>query len=157
MKGSVLDLPFIGVALLGGAISIFFVYLMLTNFTAGLPASETEAVGVMNAGMVTFTLFDQLFMVAAVGMCIFSVISAFFVDSHPVFFIFSVIGLMVVIFINTLLVNVFWEFATNPALIAVANNFPYIIIFMKNLPIITLLFGLLIAIVTHGKAGGGSQ
>lgn len=159
MKGSVFDLPIIAIMLLVGGLSIIVVYVVLSSFTAAIPTGvtgSTEALGVLNSGKAAFTAMDTAFLLLGVGLCLVSVISAFYINSHPAFFIFSIIGLVVVILINTMVANVFNEFATNSAIVAYANDFSFMVLFMQNLPVISLVFGIMIAILTHAKPGGGS-
>jgi len=158
MKGSVLDLPIIAIILLGGVIAVIVGFMVFSSINNAWPAAAgVQSKYVLNKAVSTFTLFDQVFLMGAMGLCIFSIISAFYVNSHPVFFIFSMIGLGVVILINTVIANVFWEFVNAPAIATYANSFPFMVTFMKNLPLISGIVGLLIAIATHGKPGGGGS
>ena len=156
MRGSVLDLPIIAIILLGGVIAVIVGFMVFSSINNAWPtAAGTQSHYVLDKAISTFTLFDQVFLMGAMGLCIFSIISAFYVNSHPVFFIFSMIGLGVVILINTIVSNVFWEFVSSSAISSYANSFPFMVTFMKNLPLISGVVGLLIAVATHGKPGGG--
>jgi hypothetical protein len=156
MKGSVLDLPIIAIILLGGCLAVIVGFMVFSNIEANWPeAAGVQSAYVINKAVSTYTLFDQVFLMGAMGLCIFSIISAFYVNSHPVFFIFSMIGLGVVILINAVISNVFWEFVNSPAISTYANSFPFMVTLMKNLPLISGIVGILIAVATHGKPGSG--
>lgn len=156
MKGSILDLPVISAMLLGSALVIFIVYLVLTNFFAAWPAAGASY-DILEKGVEAFGMFDYMFLFFATGLSAFSIISAFFVNSKPIFFVFSVFMLALVILVSALVANVFYEFATSSTFSSVAIAFPYITLFMSNLPLFSLAVGLVVAIVMHGKPTGGRE
>lgn len=159
MKGSITDFPVIMALLLSGSLTIFIVYYVLNAFYAAWPAAIAgpESVYVLTTGIAAFSVFDYMFVFLAVGLGMFSVVSGFFIDSHPIFFAFSVLLLLpIVILTSAQITNVFNEIAMSPQIVATANQFPYIVLFMRNLPLFFLVMGILVAIAVHGKPGGGS-
>lgn len=154
MKGSMLDLPIIMALLLGGALSIFIVYLILINFQAAWPVAGVSADNLSTA-MSGFRTFDYMFILFAVGLSGFSIMSAFFIRSHPIFFVFSAIFLLPLsILLSAQATNVFDAVATTEPFVPVSNAFPYIFMFMHNLPSFCLITGLLIAIALYAKPVG---
>lgn len=159
MKGSITDFPVIMALLLSGALSIFLVYYVLSAMSSAWPVALTgaESAYVLTTGLAAFTVFDYMFIFLAVGLGLFTVVSGFFIDSHPIFFAFSVLLLLpIVILTSAQITNVFNEIAISADMVAVSNQFPYIVLFMRNLPLFFLVMGILVAIAVHGKPGGGS-
>ena len=155
-KGSLMDLPFVLVMLLSGALTIFVVYLVISSIYAAWPASMVTSRGILQRGLEMFTIFDYMFLVFAVSLGMFTVVAAFFVESHPIFFIFSfIIMLPIVILTSAQITNVFDAFATSTVFTAVSNQFPMIVIFMRNLPLFMLSLGSILAILMYAKPGGG--
>jgi hypothetical protein len=155
MRGSLLDVPIIGVILLSGAITIFVVVLMLNAINNAWPvAGESKAV--LTAGVNSFRTFDYMFVIVAVGLGCFSIISAFFIKSHPAFYIISAILLIPVTVLGAAqITNVFMEFASSGVMVATANAFPYIVTFMQNFPTFCLVISILIAIAMYAKPESG--
>lgn len=154
MKGSMLDLPVIMALMLSGAIMIWIVYLILSSMYAAWPVGG-ESLDILETGIQTFSLFDTVFLMLAVGLGMFTIVSAFFIDSHPVFFVFSaLIMLPIVILTSAQITNVFVEFATAVPFQPVTAEFPFIYTIMINLPLFMLVIGIFTAIVMHSKSGG---
>lgn len=157
MKGTLTDLPIIMVLLFGGALTIFITYFVLGEIFAVFPTDVTQSTQIFQKGIDAFTVFDQMFLVFAIGVSMFTVISAFFIDSHPVFFIFSALLMLpIIIFGSAQVTNVFYEFATTSTFTSVSNTFPYITTFMTHLPLFFLIIGILTAVVMHAKPSGAS-
>jgi hypothetical protein len=161
MKGSILDLPIILVILLVGAITVFLVYYVLTAVYSVWPsttAAELQSKQLMARGIEAYTIFDQMIVVLSVGLGMFSVMSGFLIDSHPMFFIITALLLLpIIIYTSAVMTNVFDMFATTDAMISVSNTFPYTVILMRNLPLFSLILGAFIAIATHAKSGSRIQ
>jgi len=155
MKGSLLDLPIVIVLLFAGAITIFIVFLILSSVNSAWPVAG-ESKTVLQAGVDVFSVFDYMFLFFATGLGVFVIISGFMIDSHPVLFVFSALFLLpICIFLAAQVANVFNEFATTSAFLPVANEFPYMMVFMRALPIFCLVIGILTAIAVHAKPSGG--
>lgn len=87
-----------------------------------------------------------------------SVILAFFIDTHPVFYIPYMIGAFVVTFVSWILREAFLEFVdTFPAFQSIYSSFPVTNTFMANLPYYTLLSCVVIATVQYSKADRGNN
>lgn len=155
MKGSLLDLPIILVLVFAGAITIFIVFLVLSAVNSAWPVSGVSK-DMLQAGVNAFSVFDYMLLFFGIGLGAFTIISGFLIDSHPMLFVFSaVILLPISIFLAAQITNVFNEFASTAAFVPVANEFPYVMVFMRSLPIFCLIIGILTAIAVHAKPGGG--
>lgn len=155
MKGSIQDLPLILVVMLSSGITVMVVYLLLSQFYAAWPMTG-ESLTILETGVETMQVFDYMFLFFAVSLSLVSIISAFFIKTKPIFFIFSIILLVVVIAVSTVVTNVFDKFITTDTFLPIANNFPYTVIIMRNLPLFCLVVGIVISVVMYGKPTGGT-
>jgi len=154
MKGSMLDTIPMMALFLAGSLAILICLQVLTAFDSNFPvdAQTPHAQYVINRGLETFSMFDYMFLFYTIGIGLFVIVSSFFIDTHPVFFVFGVLLLLpIIIFMGAQISNIFYEFATADVMASVANQFPYTVIIMSNLPTYFLLIGLLIAIVMYVK------
>jgi uncharacterized membrane protein len=71
------------------------------------------------------------------------------VRRHPVFFVFFVIILAIILFVSGAFSNVYQEMANNPDLADVAAQLTFIDNIMTYLPFIIGIFGFLLAIVMY--------
>lgn len=106
--------------------------------------TNNESNAVMNDFMDrTPTSFDSTWIVIFVLFWIGAVILAFFVDSHPVFFTFSLILIIIVLVIGGYLANLYDEFNTD---LGVGSSFPMTTYVMGHL--IQFLLGIIVSILT---------
>lgn len=152
-----LDLPVILAVLFGGALTIFVVYFIIMSLSNAWPAAAgPESAAILSKGVVALQTFDYMFVIFAVGLGMVTIISGFFIDSHPAFFAFSALLLIpIIILTSAQITNAFDAVASSTFMIPVSNQFPYIVMFMRNLPLFCLIIGIVTAVVTHGKPGGG--
>ncbi len=150
MKGSILDFLFIFIFLLIFAISTIVGSVILSNY-----ADMSSNLGVSNISIsqaqTTIANLDYVFIFITFGMAIAVVVGAFMIRTHPVFFVISLFGLLFIILISGQLANVYLEFAQNAQLISTAANYPYMELIFQNLPLITAVFGIIVAIVAYSK------
>ena len=70
-------------------------------------------------------LMDNLILMAFVLFTLFTILSAFMLDTHPIFFIISVILLVAVFVVAGLMANVFDDVMSESTLAPYANEFVY--------------------------------
>lgn len=115
-----------------------------TSFNVTQASSQTlGSVGIFN------TLFPFL-LTGLIGMVI---VSAMFMDSHPVFFFVSLIILGVVILLGIVFSNIYQQITTDTAFGDTADNFSIMNIFLKKLPWVIAIVIFIIAIVLYSKSG----
>lgn len=149
-KGSVLDVTFI-LPLIGvGIISVFVVAVILVSMEAAWPFTG-ESLTVLQTGISAIYIFDQMIIWFAVGTSIFAIASAYFSRSHPIFFVFSMILLSLVIFFSAQLANALNAFIITGAFATIANNFPLVVTLVRNFPLFAMLIGILVAIAMYAK------
>ena len=96
-------------------------------------------------------MVDQIFIFAMIGLSIIAIISAFFVLSHPVFYIFIAILLGFLAWINAVYADIYEAFATEAEVITIAEKFVIIPHVMRWFPAIMLVLSIFIAIIMCAK------
>lgn len=158
MKGTVLDLIVMVVILCAFFIAVLFglkVYNEMsgeefwTQTTAGQTASQSLER--------TFDIMDYAFLFILVGSGIGTIISAFFIQTHPVFFVVSFLILIIMIAVSPIISNAFMEVAANEHFSTEADSMDIMMHSMGELPIVITVFGILVTIVLYAKYGRGDN
>lgn len=107
-------------------------------------AEAKNVTGTLNSNYIP--LMDNLFIFAFVLFAVFTVISVFMLDSHPIFFIISVILLVAVLIVSMLLGNAFEEIMQDPEITSYSNQFTYTSWIMEH--IVMVVIGLAAMVLT---------
>lgn len=89
-----------------------------------------------------------------VGLILFTVVSAFFIRTHPIFFIINLILLTIVIAMSPIVSNTFMGLYTNEATTESAQKFDVMTLVIGNLPIIFGAMLVFVIIALHSKGSG---
>ena len=150
MRGTIVDTIPIMVITFVLLIGLVVGSLLYTEF------SQTDVWNETYSGDVETTLsvldYGTLFIVIILGMS--TVISAFFIKTHPVFFPVSLILLLVVLMISGPLTNAFMGVAQDEKLVDTSNQFTVTLQTLGNLPYIILVLSAMILIGLYAKPGG---
>lgn len=144
------------VAIIGFVVffAVVFTYMFLAQFQAAadsiLPTAAKQAV---QSGMDQFLIWDQGIILLIAGLWIVSLIGAAMINSHPIFFVATVMLLVCSIFVGATITNIFIEIAGNAEIASYANLFPLSIQFFQNLPLWLMVMTLSIGIVMFGFGG----
>ena len=150
MRGSILDLIPITLMIFIMAIFGVFGYFILTSF-ANSPLNETAAAPFIVQGQNTLKVFDQAFLFLTFMIILGTAIAAFFVRTHPVFFIVGLILTVIMVFIGAILTNIFYELVSSPALTSSAEAMSGMTQLILYLPTIILVAALLIFVALYAK------
>ena len=169
-KGNLFDLPLIFVLLLIISVFIiltFFVYDKIQialgtspsfNTTGSIATNNTQPI--LSNSRSGFLSFDRLFFYGFIGLALFVLISAFFINSHPIFFIFGLLMLVLIVTLTAVISNSYNALESGSTeLQTTANLFPLMQNIMNNLPIWATVIGfltLIILIMKPGTIGGGN-
>jgi len=97
--------------------------------------------------------FDSMFMIIFVLFWVGAIILAFFVDTHPIWFILSVIGLIAILMVAGVMANTFVEL--NDSLIeeGMSSNMPMMLYVMEHLVqfIVGIVFTIFISLFAKSK------
>lgn len=100
-------------------------------------------------------LFDNMFLFILIALWAGALISAYLIDTHPIFFIITLLGLIIFLVTVPVLSNFMQEFFTDTDLAEFYVQFPIITYVIEHLLVIAIIMGFSIAIVLYAK--GRSQ
>jgi len=152
-RGSLYDLIFIGVILLSFAVGTMIAFKISSEINAQFQASgdiTTEGKTAYNSINNMYPgIIDNSFLLLTMGLSIFALILAMMVRIHPVFFVFYLILLVIVIFMSGVFSNIYLEMANNPEMLAIADQISFTTHIMAALPFIVGVIGFILAIVMY--------
>lgn len=151
MKG-ISDILFIMLFIFVFGISLFFGYAILDVMSEQtILTNNTIANATINQGLVGFQVFDASILFLAVGMGIAAAISAFFIRTHPIFFIFSFTIWVLTFVVAAVFSNIFAEFAASAPLVNISLVLTNTVQVITNFPQLVALIGFLILIALYAK------
>jgi hypothetical protein len=156
MKGSVFDIPVIFIIILFIAISIIFGFIVLSNFgTAidGMSDMPTEAKAAVSSIITIYKFFDAGLAILFVGLVITTVLLARNIPTHPVYFILSVLAMVIVMIFCYVIKEIYSAIASNAAVVAYSNQFPLTALLMDNIPMLALGIFVLISFAMYTSGG----
>tara|TARA_Y100000310_G_C20534332_1_gene740100 strand:+ start:417 stop:920 length:504 start_codon:yes stop_codon:yes gene_type:complete len=149
-RGSLSDYPSIIIMIFGGATVLIIAAMLITNIKSGFSAAGLD-VAAFNDLEAVWTTFDYSMSFLIIAFMGATVIGAAYVDTSPVFFVFSVLLLGITILVASQISNVFAAVATSGELSVAAGSFPISVWIMANLPVILLGGAVLTTIVLYAK------
>lgn len=157
MRGSILDLPIVVIVLAVFFVALF-VGLLVYNQFAERDFWQTTEVGqhAFQQADIAYETLDYSFLFILIGAFMATVISAFFIETHPIFFIVSLIVLIIFIVITPAMTNAFMGVAASPRFSTEAAELNIATQAMGNLPLILTVFGFILIIVLYAKRQGGA-
>lgn len=101
-------------------------------------------------------MWDSAFLMIFAGLTLFIIVSAFFIDTHPIFFIITVLGLIGLYIATPIISNIFYDISMTDGIYQIANGFVYIPYIMNHLLeiVIAQTFIALIALYAKFNIGG---
>jgi len=100
-------------------------------------------------------IFDGAMITILVGLWIFALISAYFIDSHPIFMILSVILLVFVLIAAAIIGNVGQELIEDSEFDSIRADFPITTWILNHMLAVVLVISFSIVLVLYGKNRGG--
>lgn len=156
---SVLDVVFIVVVLLILGLAFFFVKFAFSSVNSDIQSDSditSGAKSVIGSANSSFgSVFDFGFGFIFFGLIVGILITAYFVNSHPVFFIISVVLFVFVIFVGANVTNVFEDTIGDADFVAIQSEFPIMLFIMDNLIVELCVAFALMCVVLYGKSGSG--
>lgn len=98
-------------------------------------------------------VFDAMILTLFVGLWIVSLIGAFQIDSHPIFFIISILLLGIYLFVGAVLGNGFESFITSQGISTYSSDFPMTNFLFDHIIASMMIVGITIVMVLYGKNG----
>ena len=94
---------------------------------------------------------DRAFLLAVVLFWAMLIVTSFLIDSHPIFFILSIILLLFTFVIGMVMSNTYEEFTADPDLSTAAQSFPITNWVIGNLLMVVIVIGLTTAVALYAK------
>lgn len=155
-KGNVIsDSIMVMVVLLIFILSIFFGKFLLNEWNDDVQADDDmnnlskEIVSTQNARYSGF--FDGLFMMFFILIWALVLVASFKIETHPIFFIFTVILLIIVFMVAAELGNFYEEITAEDDISTVVAGFPMANYIMSNMLMVIIVIGFSIVLVLFGK------
>ena len=158
-KGSILDLFGILLAIIV-IVTCGFIGLTATkgfNEQVLKVDNSTEVQTATSAVEGGYGLFINLLPFVIFSFLLVSVIYAYFIASHPIYFPFAIILFMFLVMVTTFISNFLWQFINAPEIASVANDFPITTMIIQNLPLLIIVCGFFILIALYAKAPSGQE
>lgn len=158
-RGNIADLLYVIVfVFVFGIISIlaYSIWLDADPKLAANLDSDTSANITADAGT-AITNLDYVTVMLVVGLLMATMIGAYFIDTHPVFFVASFLLLILLLIMMPILSNVFGDFTDNPRMAIAAASFDITTSFFEELPKYFMVMAALVLITMfakHRTAGG---
>jgi len=158
-KGSIVDIAFILVAILGLAIFILIVGYVFPQITSQIKTSaignNTASVAALNSSNDITARFDTIFLIIFVGLSISVLVTSFFIESSPILIPIYIIALGLLIIFASVSETVYNNFAESPTFSSVALSHPITGYIMSNLIMVSIAIGVLSMILIFAKPRGG--
>lgn len=155
---------FTGVIYLIVSITAFAIFLLIIGYVAPQISTQIKnQIGtstLINQSLDTTTNITQntlptIWLMVFSGLCLSLLVTAFFIETHPIFVPIYIILLVIAIIISVPLSNAY-ESLTQDAVLSSTSNYQVAIKFiMFQLPLITFIVGLIVMIVAFAKPGYG--
>jgi len=161
-KGAIEDIIFIIVTLFGLSIMMILgVYLANTFSDKVAPAfgniSANSTIGFTAVTNIANNMFNYMYLAIFFVFVILMVISAFMTPTHPIFFAFTIVLFIFLMIASVVLSNVYEAISTVPQFATAVSHLAIPNMIMSNLPLITVIIGVLLAIVLYSRSGFGSS
>ena len=98
--------------------------------------------------------FDIMFPLVLLGLLIFSVISAFYISSHPAFFFIGIFLIVIAIIAAVAFENMYSQFRDSPEIIAYSADFPITNWIINKLPFLAVIISIIIMVAVFAKPAG---
>jgi len=159
---SVLDLLVIMVWLFVFAICIFVGFEIMNTLTgdADMEAAidDPQSWAHMDNTFGLVKALDGIFVFVVFMLFLAVILSAFYIKTHPAFFIISIVLLLIIITISASFSNAFGDFVNSTSTttgVPMDTQYPGIYAIFSNLPTILFIFSIILIIVMYGKTQSG--
>jgi hypothetical protein len=160
-KGSIVDVAFLLVAILGIAIFILIVGYIFPQITGAIKTNSpignnTASVAALDSSDNIISRFDYIFLTIFVGLSISVLISSFFIDSSPILIPVYIIALGILIIFAVVAENIYESFAESATFAATAATHPITNYVMSHLIMVAIGVGVLSMVLIFAKPKGNS-
>jgi len=115
------------------------------------PTSNMSVQIVQSIGVEFPQVFDSALLIIFIGLWIFALVSAYFIDSHPLFFIFSIILIVFVLIAAMIINNVGEDLLSDSELSGSVAHFPISNFLISHLFVVMLVVAFSVVLILYGK------
>jgi len=152
LKGKITNIPLFLVLTLSIAISALTASTILTEIQGATQDTEINQ-DTLQKGQNALGIFDAAIVIVNGSFYLASIILATRIRANKVFAIPSLIFIAVAVWLSSEIANIYYIFGQTPTLANAASQFTVTSTFMQNLPVITLGFATIMAIVLYTGIG----
>ena len=151
-KGVLFELITILVIFVMFVIGVMIAYKFVTDFNANNSfESGSLSQNITGLGINAIKGFDSLAVFLLIGLTIYVIVSAFFIQTHPVFFIIGILGLLVLLTLTGLMSNLINGISGQSEFSGYSSNFVIIPYIINHLPLFFAIIGVLVLIGVYAK------
>ena len=155
-SGSMLDMTMILVSLFLFAFVTVMMYNVYGQFTDNVNQMEafnnTYAQHVESQTEATFTTLDFVYAFLLILFTVLAVVSAFAIRTHPIFFVVSIVMLVILVIIGAIMANVYSDLESEQGTYLDDSNFNIIPFVMQHFPTLLLVVGALLSVAMFAKS-----
>lgn len=156
-KASLQDIIFIPIVVLMFSVVIVIMFMFISGVNDQIQVmDEVPTLGKEGTQTITNTYqntMDYLFFFIWLSAFLGAVITAWFIETHPVFFILSIVALVVIFIALIPFINLNEAILSDPTLITFTASFPIISFFATHLFKIAIIEAFIIMMSLYGKSG----
>ena len=153
---TILDMIIVVIILFAFALTIVFANLILSDMNTDIQA-DTDMSDVAKADLNNFSInfpqfMDNAFVLFLALMWVALIVTSFLVDTHPIFFILTIVLLVFVFIIGMIIANTYQDIAAEGEITASAAQFPQMTWVFENFLLIIISMGMTSALALYAKA-----
>ena len=157
---SVIDIIFLMVAVVSVGLAFLFISMSFDDISTDILADGdlgSDGDAILSESNASFSGWaDYSIGFVFFGLIIGIMITSYFVDAHPVFFVLSLILFIFVIFAGVYLSNAFQEVVNETDLVVTKASFPITMFIVNNLIMLLIATFVLMCIILYGKSRDSS-
>jgi len=141
-----------------GLFSIFTRYIfheVNTDMQADQDMSNDSKTMMNNFDTKQASIFDNGFLLIFILLWIWGMVAAFMINSHPIFFVFTVIILIFVCIFAMMIGNSYQDITNDPDLASIVAQYPIQTWMLTHLLIVAIVVGFSIGFVAYAKMRNG--
>jgi uncharacterized membrane protein YuzA (DUF378 family) len=159
-RGNVIDIAYMVIGMLAFALIAMLLFKVFSEMRPGLDANPDNdyAKNVTYKTQQVLGNFNYLIIFMIIGLIGVVAISAYFIDTHPVFFVMSLLMLIGFGLVTPMLSNFYTEFSSTDTIAAAGEQFSTTGYFFSKLPMFFIIAGGIVLIAMYAKfkqPGGG--
>ncbi|MCX6775877.1 MAG: hypothetical protein NT130_03465 [Candidatus Micrarchaeota archaeon] len=149
-----IDVVYLLVFIFALALVLTIVLLVLDQFATNPLVTSTftsEQLQPIAYAQTALMYLDYLIVFVVALYFVAALVTAYYVKTHPVFYVAMLITQIIIIAISAFISNLWASIASNPVLLPITNSFVFLPLVLGYLPIITLILSSAIAVISYGN------